>query len=230
MNAAQSTNRFERKFFVPHVSVPSIEILIKLQPALFRPLYHERRVNNIYFDTIGLDHYTSHVAGAGSRSKVRIRWYGETFGAITHPVLEIKIKEGEVGRKRTFSLPSFDFQHRIDRGLLLNLLSQASIPSYWKGQLKDLFPVLLNSYIRTYWLSADRSVRLTVDKEWISYYALTSSLLQLSSPFRHEGVVMEMKYALGDQDTAAIIGAKWPWRLTRNSKYIIALEEFLSRE
>lgn len=230
MNAAQSTNRFERKFFIPQASVPSVDILIKLQSALFQRLYHERRVNNLYFDTTTLHHYHSHIAGAAVRSKVRVRWYGEMFGTIDSPVLEIKMKSGEVGRKKSFHLPPFTLKDSLDQHTLFTLLDNSSVPAYWKEQLKELRPVLLNSYVRTYWISADHAVRLTEDKEWVSYYAATSSLLQLSTPVRHEGVVMEMKYALADQEKAAVIGAKWPWRLTRNSKYVIGLEEFLSRE
>ena len=43
--------RYERKYFIENMSRETIETLIKLHPAIFREIYCERRVNNIYFDS-----------------------------------------------------------------------------------------------------------------------------------------------------------------------------------
>ena len=229
MNTKGQTDRFERKFFVPTSSISSVDTLIKLHPALFRPLYYERRVNNIYFDTILLEHYSDHVAGVASRSKVRIRWYGETFGMVQHPVLEIKMKQGEVGMKKSFPLLPFNCKSSLHQYILPELLERSSISEYWKERLQELRPVLLNSYLRRYWISFDHSVRLTVDRDWLSYYLATSPNPELLSCVIHEGSILEMKYSVKDQKKASHIASRWPWRLTRNSKYVIALEEFILR-
>ena len=226
---SEKTDRFEKKFFISRMNASAVDVLIKTHSALFRPLYHERRVNNIYFDTIGLANYEDHVAGAANRWKVRMRWYGETFGEVKDPVLEIKMKYGEVGMKKNFSLPPTFIGDIIDQHALFNLLRQSSVSSYWKSQLQDLRPVLLNSYVRSYWMSADSSVRVTVDKDWTSYFITPSSSLRIASPIVHDGVILEMKYSIQSQDNAASIATKWPWRLTRNSKYVIGMEGFLSR-
>lgn len=229
METVLRTDRYERKFFISKDNESSIDILIKIHPALFRPLYYERRVNNLYFDTIDLSNYENHVAGVTNRWKVRIRWYGKTFGKIDHPILEIKMKHGEVGMKKNFPLVPFAIGDTIDQSSLLDLMRKSSLPPYWNALLQDLRPVLLNSYVRTYWISSDDAVRLTVDREWISYPVATSSSLRIISPIKHEGAILEMKYAIRDQKKATAITTKWPWRLTRNSKYVIGLEEFLSR-
>ena len=91
----EKTNyRYERKFTLPAShSLRSVEGLIKGNSSLFREIYSQRKVNNIYFDTYRYSNYFDNVLGVSDRKKMRIRWYGETFGEISKPVLS-KTKEG----------------------------------------------------------------------------------------------------------------------------------------
>ena len=83
--------RFERKFTIPDsYNLKHVESLIKRNTFLFREVFHERQVNNIYFDTAAYNDYFDNVLGVSDRKKIRIRWYGDTFGAIKKPKLEIK--------------------------------------------------------------------------------------------------------------------------------------------
>jgi len=66
-----------------------------------------RNVNNIYLDTSEFDCFNLNVDGSASRSKFRIRWYGETTGIVAKPKLEVKSKENLVGAKEAYPLPSF---------------------------------------------------------------------------------------------------------------------------
>ncbi len=229
MNSSPSTERFERKFYISQNDEYLVDINIKLHPALFHTLHHERRVNNIYFDSIDLGHYESHLAGVAARSKIRVRWYGDTFGTVAHPVLEIKMKNGEVGMKKSFHLTSFSVENCIKQSTLQSLVSKSSLSPYWRALLQDLRPVLLNSYVRTYWISADGEVRLTVDRDWTSYSVSTTSFLRSIPPVTHDGVILEMKYLTRDQKRAAAIASNWPWRLTRNSKYVVGMEKLISQ-
>ncbi len=88
---ALSGMRYERKFMVTAMSLRAIESRIKLHPSYFREAYSQRYINNIYFDTQTLKYYHENERGVSNREKVRIRWYGDTFGAIQNPKLEIKI-------------------------------------------------------------------------------------------------------------------------------------------
>ena len=49
-----NTYRYERKFIIPSLSEQMVEILVKLNPAMFSEIFHRRYVNNIYFDSIDL--------------------------------------------------------------------------------------------------------------------------------------------------------------------------------
>ena len=43
--------RYERKFLIQDATRSEVERSIKLHPALFSEIFHERSVNNIYFDS-----------------------------------------------------------------------------------------------------------------------------------------------------------------------------------
>ena len=49
--------RYERKFFISNSTLYEIKSLIKLHPACFKEAFPQRRVNNIYFDSLGLENY-----------------------------------------------------------------------------------------------------------------------------------------------------------------------------
>ena len=110
--------RFERKFVVSELTEQEIEHIIKMHPALFSEIFYERKVNNIYFDSAGLENFQNHLAGISSRLKIRIRWYGKMFGVIKAPVLEIKIKENEIGDKKIFCLKDFNLYRKFSINLI----------------------------------------------------------------------------------------------------------------
>ena len=52
-----SNYRYERKFIISNTDEKKIEHYIKLHPKIFSEIYHERYVNNIYFDSLQLQNY-----------------------------------------------------------------------------------------------------------------------------------------------------------------------------
>ena len=71
--------RYERKFFIPNISKYIVENLILMNPGRFNEVYKQRKVNNIYLDTLNYNYYHENIAGLSNRNKVRMRWYGETY-------------------------------------------------------------------------------------------------------------------------------------------------------
>ena len=96
--------RYERKYFITEITYGDIDSIVKLHPAMFSEIFHKRSVNNIYFDSPDLNNYFDNIDGNMYRVKSRIRWYGRTFGVIEKPVLELKIKNGLLGRKECYSV------------------------------------------------------------------------------------------------------------------------------
>ncbi len=214
-------SRFERKFIVD--STPdkvAVETSIKLHPALFSEIYEARQVNNIYLDTSELDFYHDNVIGRSDRKKVRIRWYGSMEGIADNPVLEYKIKRGELGWKYAFPLPSFEVGMNLSESELKQVLAAADLNENIKEELKILHPVVMNSYQRKYYQSADRLFRITMDWDftYLRFGHFGNTLLgkdNVSSEF-----ILELKYAFDTKDEASQITSGIPYRVAKNSKYV----------
>ena len=87
-NLPNNSYRYERKFFLQTMDRISVENLIMSHPALFTEIYHERYINNIYFDNLDFNNFEDNVHGNIHRKKYRIRWYGKMLSEIESPNLE----------------------------------------------------------------------------------------------------------------------------------------------
>lgn len=198
--------------------------MIKFHPACFSEIFHQRTVNNIYFDSYGLTHYYDNIEGSPERIKVRIRWYGDTFGKIEKPVLEFKIKKGLLGKKETFELNTFTLDTHFNQAEIANALKNELVPKHIKNEMLSLKPTLLNSYTRKYYLSADKNYRITVDKN-LTYYKIgyTGNTFTNKS-IDYNATVLELKYDSSLEHEANIVATNFPFPLTKNSKYLQGLE------
>lgn len=221
--------RYERKYIVPK-SMPLNELvaIVKSNSAFFREVFYERQVNNIYFDTNGYKFYFDNVDGVADRQKARIRWYGDTLGSIQKPKLEIKIKNGIVGDKWTFDLNPFILESAITGQDLKNLFADSNLPRPIYEMVRGLNPALINAYTRRYFISADEKFRITLDYE-VFYRNIKTRMnnfnkMPLSDPFN----VVELKYGLEDDRLASSISNEFPFRLSKNSKYVNGVNNFQS--
>ena len=213
--------RFERKFTVPDIyKLERIEQIIKSNSYLFREVYHERQVNNIYFDTIGYNDYLDNVLGVSDRKKTRIRWYNDTFGDIQKPVLEIKIKKGLVGDKWSYKLKPFTLDNSFDNDLIQKVFRSSDLPLPILESVKMVTPTLLNSYKRRYFLSADNRFRVTLDYNLL-YHKIDKRFNNFNfAPAKDANKIVELKYSLSDDWEANAISSQFPFRLNKNSKYV----------
>lgn len=220
------TYRYERKYVTCDESTVHVENVLRCNQALFRPVFSERQINNIYFDTPGLDCFHDNLFGNGNRWKVRIRWYGQTLGEISQPILEYKLKRGLVGTKRSWKLAGFKIDKQFSFNTLIDLIDRSNLDAEQVNDLKKLRPVLLNSYVRKYFISFDQKVRATVDRE-LKYFELRSSWNSFFHPFQERNkTVLELKYDKNDDEKARDISAQFPFRLDKNSKYATGMQYF----
>lgn len=219
--------RYERKFTVPsHFKLKATEQLVRANTFLFREVYHERRVNNIYFDTLGYNDYFDNVLGVANRKKTRIRWYGETFGKNSSPVLEIKIKKGLIGDKWSYGLDSFELDNTFTNECIQKVFKDAQLPKAILESTKQLTPTLLNSYSRKYFLSADGNFRITIDFN-LKYHRIDNRFNNFSFvPKYDENIIVELKYDLNRDNEANSITTQFPFRLNKNSKYVNGVNSF----
>ncbi len=224
MDAPARQGRYERKFLVPQSAYGSVETHIRLNPGVFRGIYHPRTVNNLYLDSPELRLYFMNVAGMADRIKVRIRWYGELFGAIPEPVLEFKIKNGLLGTKQSFPLPPFELDHRFTVNTLKALLRESELPPPVRSRLLELKPALVNRYRRKYYQSADRHYRMTWDSG-LEFYRVGNAHNTLYFKAMNCGhQVLELKYDQSACEGAERIASALPFRLSRMSKYVFGVD------
>ena len=219
--------RYERKFVAPGLSREEIETMIKMHPAMFSEIYHARNVNNIYFDSLSLKNFFANIDGNQHRVKCRIRWYGELFGRIEKPILELKIKNGLMGKKESYLLPDFTLDRNFDIEMLRQAFRQADIPGIVGLDLASLQPALLNRYTRKYFQTADRKYRITVDTD-LEYYRIhpnRNTFLHCSKD--RDNIVIELKYDKAGDPLAENISRSFPFRLSRNSKYVNGIHRLL---
>ncbi len=215
--------RHERKFAIGGVPVEAVKATVRHHPALFFAEFAPRTINNIYFDTPDLRNYHQNVEGHRIRSKLRIRWYGELFGALPKAVLEHKKKSGLLGTKRTAALRPFEFRPGTAAHALRDWLAGCLLPEDLRCESQQTAPTLVNRYRRDYYRSADRRIRLTVDSSlaFCRYQRCTGNfLVHAALP----GVVVELKYADAAAGLAADVASRLPFRMTRMSKYVVGLD------
>ena len=218
--------RYERKFVSSQPAL--VDALVKVHPAGFSRLHPTRWINNVYLDTWNLDSYNDNAAGVATRQKYRIRWYGADAREAVEAVLERKMKAGHVGMKQRVPLDVMPAGTLLAASGVRRALATARAGSTLKSQLASLVPVLLNRYQRDYFGSCDGRLRLTVDRR------------QRYSAFRRVGggaptvwlhldeVVLEFKYAVGDDELAAHATQAFPFRIARHSKYVRGVDMITS--
>ena len=93
-------SRYEVKYTLHQSNYFFIRNWIVLNNAGFYSPYGARIVNNIYFDNPDCDSYVENLTGCTSRTKIRLRWYGDTFSP-SEATLEIKAKRNRLGFKNS---------------------------------------------------------------------------------------------------------------------------------
>src|SRR3989344_3443329 len=127
--------RYEKKFIIP-LDKKEIELIIKENPSMFSEIFYERRVNNIYLDSLGMRSFFEHISGFDERLKIRIRWYGKMFGFIEKPELEIKVKKNEFGNKIRFPLKPFSLDKNFSFSELKKVFFQSNLPRWIEEELR----------------------------------------------------------------------------------------------
>jgi len=219
--------RYERKFLISELDKYEIELILKFHPAIFSEIYHQRFVNNIYFDTVNLSSYFDNAFGVSQRLKVRIRWYGDLFGFIEKPILELKIKSGFLGGKLRYPLDSFYFDNNYSLNAQQDIFAKSGLPDVLTEHLKSLRCTLLNRYSRKYFRSADHKFRATIDFDMEFYKIDPENNSFIEKIVDHNNTVLELKYSGSDKDDemARFITNQFLFRMTKSSKYVSGIEK-----
>lgn len=216
--------RFERKYHIEDLPHQEIEMWVKRSPALFFECFPPRYINNIYFDTHGLENYHENLSGQAARTKIRLRWYGDFLHSPSKPTLEYKIKAGMVGTKKSYKLPPLKLAPGFSFDDLEKYWAVCNLNGDVVHDLKGVIPTMCNRYHRKYFLSADGMYRITIDTQ-LEFIAIDRFDSQFHRRRMMENsVVMELKYS-GDIATLdERLVNFFPFRVTRMSKYVTGIE------
>jgi hypothetical protein len=218
-----SEERYELKLVVDGGMVEQARSWIHLHPEAFREAYPTRIVNSLYLDTAELSNFNANLAGISERRKLRLRWYGTENGEAKAAVLELKIKNGQLGDKRRWVLPE---PLNLDQpyAAILRLLRRDA-PDFWQPWLQqNTQPTLINRYRRAYYATPDGEMRLTLDDNQAFFDQRLSGRPDVRRKLQAgDTAVIELKASpLHEQRLEQAMGY-FPLLRSRNSKYILGL-------
>jgi len=208
----QNKYRFERKYIIQVEYLDTF--LFELLSHGYSEIFEQRQINNIYLDDYNYTNVWDNVEGISNRTKPRIRWYGEQFSD-SKKTVEFKIKSNDVNRKKAIHLGESQLKSFNDIDAYWDNIQTTMIANkeekFYIQKLFALRPTLLNSYSRNYFVNADKSIRITIDRELFYYSPLTYTEV------KDNIVIIEIKY---DSDQILTNNLFGNLVLTKQSKYI----------
>ena len=180
--------RYERKYTLKKINLN--KFLAELFKNNYKKIYKKRFINNIYFDTYNYDLLNHNIEGLSERKKIRIRWYGQTFG-LSKKTIELKIKSEFLNTKKSlsigkFKINSFEEITKFNDYVVDNVLLKKDFKFY--NEIINKNPVILNRYQRSYYLSPKNDVRVTIDSD-LNFYSPITKIKSFE-----KNIIVEIKY------------------------------------
>ena len=208
-----SIDRLERKWMLENVDVNSFFIAIYRSSFLFSETYKSRNINTIYFDDVNFSSIRENLDGVSRKKKYRLRWYGNSQ-IISMPQFEIKTKIGFVTKKITYPI-------KINEKIKFNITGINKITNIILNKFeikKNIFPILSTHYLRNYFVSSNKYIRATFDRNLKSHQIYGFRNLDFKKDFKN--LIFEIKYDRKFDDYVRKNLHNISARLTKSSKYI----------
>ena len=208
--------RYERKYEFSS----GYENLIKcfLLSKSFKEIYEIRTVNSLYYDDFKYSLYYESVNGISNREKIRARFYN---CGKTNFNLERKIKVDDLNTKKIEK----NYKKNLMPFIGLNFNGNLKLP---KKVGEIYFPKVFISYIRRYFLSPNKKVRITIDQKIDCHKVkLTSNFIKIWNKRQIKHGILEIKYEQKDnlnQNFTNQLTNHFNLILCRSSKYCQSVE------
>ena len=204
--------RFERKWVFNSIDHNQLFILLNRSNFLFTNQFSDRQVNSIYFDDENYTSIKQNIDGISEKKKYRLRWYGD-FKIIT----KLAHKKGIECKEKNFDLPEMSNLNLLDYNDVEKIELLINNNFNFKNKL---FPILTTHYLRSYFISSNKLVRSTVDRNLKSLLLYKNRNLNI---IKEAGdIILEFKYDLNlDEYVRSNLG-NISSRLSKNSKFINA--------
>jgi len=218
-----SEARLEIKYTAPETEYHRLFHWVKHHSHGFFVHYPDRIVNNIYFDSQDYSSFWETLSGFSSRTKVRYRWYGESF-LPEEGVLEFKNRKNQYTWKDSY---------KLSIGLLKTSTSWEAFFKSLEGSLshearcrfqENPLPILINCYKRNYFINRDHTIRITLDTGLKIFDQRYSSSPNLNrKAILPSSVILELKFSEEKREQISQIFREMPVSMSRNSKYVFGV-------
>jgi len=216
-------NRIELKAVLRSTDINILEGWIIRQTSL-RKLFDSRNISNLYFDTPEYISVSDNIDGISKRTKIRYRWYGDGgLGCVSSGNLEFKRKHNNEGWKEQFGVELTGESVKTYREILAFI--QKNIPLDKQIEFsKYNLPTVLNNYNRKYYITMDSKIRVTVDTSITAYDQRWSDKVSAARRIiMPDVVIVEFKFSPGDKNLLVELINNFPFRVSKNSKYISSM-------
>ena len=208
--------RYERKWVFDSIDHNQLFILLNRSNFSFINQFSDRQVNSIYFDDENHTSIKQNIDGISEKKKYRLRWYGD-FKIITNPTFEIKSKKGFEVSKKNFDLPKMSNLNLFD----YNDIEKIELLINGNFNFKNkLFPILTTHYLRSYFISSNKLVRSTVDRNLKSLLLYKNRNLNIIKEY--QDIILEFKYDLNLDEYVRNNLGNISSRFSKNSKFVNA--------
>ena len=210
--------RYENKFVCSNLYASEILSWVALSSFCFSKHYPGRTISNIYYDTFEYAMYADNLDGISKRSKLRYRWYGNSLYP-RNGTLELKNRINSYGYKESVKV---DLTNNVTShsSLYKNLTNHAN--EAWRTIIQyNSLPIILNRYMRSYYISKCRGIRLTLDQRHEVYDQTLSDKINIThKTATTQYMAIELKYDPSSYETVTSKIGDIPLRNSRNSKYV----------
>ncbi|MDC3278807.1 VTC domain-containing protein [Litorivicinus sp.] len=224
MNLDTSLRR-EIKFVASEMFVIQIRGWLETSKLRLRKHFPDRIVNNIYYDTYNCDAYADNLDGISKRTKLRYRWYGP-LDTPSDGRIELKKRFNSNGTKEFYSV---NLGGNVATHKQLFRSIRGSAPLEW-DVLLDIYsvPIIYNRYHRSYYISQCKKVRVTLDSNHDVMDQRMSGFINTRKKANvAQYIVVEVKFTPELTDYVSSMIADIPMRISRNSKYVNAVNSIL---
>jgi hypothetical protein len=226
VSASDDRRRFERKYPLTAAELRDFRWWHRTHGRDFARTYDDRTIHNVYFDSPDWERHGDNLSGTSSRTKCRLRWYGELEAAET-VVFEAKHRRNAVGHKDQHALTATDLGLADLPLARLYERLRPLLPGELRLELDQGHrPALYNRYRREYYATPS-GIRMTVDTG-IAYAPVQGGSLRNLRPMPSAApTVVELKYSSDRRAEAEVALRRLPFRATRSSKYVIGVDHLL---
>lgn len=149
-----NNERIEKKFVLGKHEEDNLEKILITNG--FKKHYFPRQINSLYLDTLKFNFAKDNIDGVSERKKIRFRWYNDNYDNI---FLEEKKKRSFLVSKNVKKVSEKFSKKNIIYDLKNYFDNRSNMFNNYNYKL-----VLLTKYFRSYWISHDKKIRATIDK------------------------------------------------------------------